>query len=179
MNKHETRVITFEGAEREFKKVIGLPIRRVYRSIGTWLWIDLGEMRQWRVKNQKTGETYEDEEGDFTLEFDGAWIYKQGDGSVLNPGLLTRTLGQEKAGEFLDEQIAKLQLGRIASVKFDDEAESIRFLFLDQSVLIVTVDKVGLVNLHNHIERNVIFFDAPQGQFMVEKTLSPDDRRQG
>lgn len=170
MNNDKTQPISFEAAQEEFAKVVGLPIRRVYRSVGTWLWIDLGEMHPWRVRNKDTGETYEDEEGDFTLEFDGSWIYTQRDGNILNPGSVMNSLDEGRAGDILDEQIAKLQLGSIVSIQFDDDTESIEFLFSNQSVLTVSVDNVGLVNLHNHIEEKTVFFDASQGQFMVEKS---------
>lgn len=80
------------------------------------------------------------------------------------------SLDEGRAGDILDEQIAKLQLGSIVSIQFDDDTESIEFLFSNQSVLTVSVDNVGLVNLHNHIEEKTVFFDASQGQFMVEKS---------
>lgn len=71
MKHKNVKEMSFEDAQNEFKKVVGLPIKKVWRSIGTWLWVDLGEMRHWRMRNDTTGAIHEGEEGDFTLEFEG------------------------------------------------------------------------------------------------------------
>lgn len=179
MKHKNAREMSFEDAEREFKKVVGLPIKKVWRSIGTWLWIDLGKMHRWRMKNDKRGTLYEGEEGDFTLEFEGRWVYKRGDTTILDPQLIIESMEFGDAGDLLDKKIEELSLSTILDVIFDDERESITFEFDDQSTIIAMVDGVGLVNLHNHLESHTLYFDVARGQFFIEENPAPSKGRQG
>lgn len=179
MKHKNVKEMSFEDAKSEFKKVVGLPIKKVWRSIGTWLWVDLGEMHHWRMRNDTTGAIYEGEEGDFTLEFEGKWIYKSGDKTILDPQLIIESMGLEDAGDLLDQKIEGLSLSTISDVGFDDESESITFEFDDQSTIIAMVDGVGLVNLHNHLESHTLYFDVAQGQFLIEENPAPSKGRQG
>lgn len=170
MSKHNSHPISFKVAQQQFRKVVGLPVRRVYRSIGTWLWIDFGEMHPWRVKHEGTGESYEDEEGDLTLEFEGKWVCTKDCNTILDPLQILKGKDPSEAGKLLDQSIDDLKLDMVCRVGFDDENESITFSFENGLAIVATVDDVGLVNLHNHRESHVTAFEVQHGQFFQEKS---------
>lgn len=179
MSKDNSHPISFKVAQEQFRKVVGLPVQRVYRSLGTWLWIDFGEMRPWRVKHEVTGETYENEEGDLTLEFEGKWVCTKDDNLILNPYQILEGKDLSEAGKLLDQSIDDLKLDVVHHVRFDEETESITFSFENGLAIVATVDDVGLVNLHDHRESFVTAFEVQYGQFFQEKALLPFKGRQG
>jgi hypothetical protein len=172
------RPLTYELARKEFRKIIGLPIQTMFRSYGTWLWIDFGVMRSFKEVNRKTGEVFEGKEGDFTLEFEGRWVHKKGGKTLLDPTRLMLEADPVQAGKTIDQYVSQIRSNHVTDVVFDDK-QAVEFAFDDGTSIRVTTDEVGLVNLHNRVESTITYFDIGRGEFFQQKTLSPDDGRQG
>jgi hypothetical protein len=165
MNKKE---LSFQEAQDEFKKVIGIGVQRIFRSIGTYLFIDLGNMRQWSVKSSATDEVFTSEEGDYTLEFEGRWVHRKSDVISLDPNGQMFSDDSSEFGKKLDAYVSELKITHFSDVTFHEETQSIAFHCNDGSTLEVFVDEFGLVNLHNRLNSTITFFDKEEGSFFQE-----------
>ena len=166
-------MITFEQTEYEFGKLTGLPIKKVFRSFSLYLLIHFGEMHLWRMKNSKTGEMIEGEDGDFTLTLEGQWIYKSADGQEIKPKDPQLIEDEEECvryGKRLDAQIEKFKFNYITEILFNDNDEYIKFVFNDHSSITVFHDEVGMLILNNTTGNYSIFFDPKEGIFYKELT---------
>jgi hypothetical protein len=163
-----TKELTFQEAQEEFNKVIGISVRRIFRSVGTYLFIDLGNMYKWSVKNSSTGEEFTSDEGDYTLEFEGRWVHRKGDSILLDPTPHMLADDSSDFGKKLDVYVTELKITHFVDVTFHEETQSIAFQCNDETVLEVFVDEAGLVNLHNRLDSTITYFDKKEGSYFQE-----------